>query len=153
MTYTIRRKKMCSPEQFFSVVSNVSKYKNFLPWCKDSRVLSNINNNNIYNNNIFYAELSVGFGPLATRYTSRVTCVHSSSVSVEATDSKVFKKLKNIWRIEKGDQPHTALVHFTIDIGFHSPLEELLLSVAMRELSLTLFKAFEDRACSRSVCD
>ena len=44
-----------SPEQFFAVVADVKSYKEFVPFCVDSRVVR------VIDDNTMEADMSVGF--------------------------------------------------------------------------------------------
>ena len=55
-----------SPEEVYSVVADINKYKDFLPWCKESVVIKESNRHCV-------ARLAVGFPPLVEKYTSFVT--------------------------------------------------------------------------------
>ena len=54
-----------TPEQVFDVVSDVDNYKEFLPWCHESKYLRRGSTNSI-------AKLSIGFPPLLETYTALV---------------------------------------------------------------------------------
>lgn len=64
-----------TPEQLYSVVADVDRYQQFLPWCTKSRVLQGRSGD-------FQAELEIGFPPLVERYTSEVTVVPNHKVRV-----------------------------------------------------------------------
>jgi hypothetical protein len=54
-----------SPEQFFTVVTDVDDYHLFVPWCQKSRVIKRSGAESME------AELEVGFKMITERYTSR----------------------------------------------------------------------------------
>jgi coenzyme Q-binding protein COQ10 len=56
-------------------VADVDKYKEFVPYCTDSKILSR-------KNNVMEAELVVGFKLLEERYTSIVTLDKPKSIKV-----------------------------------------------------------------------
>lgn len=55
-----------SPEEMFDVVADVNKYHEFLPFCVESRVLRQPNDN------VMEAALRIGFKVFTESYTSRV---------------------------------------------------------------------------------
>lgn len=73
-------------QEMFEVVSNVQEYREFVPWCKKSLVVSSRKGH-------LKAQLEVGFPPIVERYTSAVSMVKPHMVKVrlwEGLISKVF---------------------------------------------------------------
>ena len=58
-------------------MSNVAEYKNFVPFCTDSKVV-------FKNDKLMLAKLTVGFGVISESYTSKVTFQRPSLVEVRA---------------------------------------------------------------------
>jgi coenzyme Q-binding protein COQ10 len=59
----------------YSIVADVDRYREFLPWCLDSRVLSRSSIPLQNGKTVMRAELQVGFGSFQERYTSLVHCI------------------------------------------------------------------------------
>ena len=64
-----------SPAQLYEVVSDVAAYKEFVPWCTDSRILSR-------QENFMKAELAIGFKGIEERYISNVELQHPTLIKV-----------------------------------------------------------------------
>lgn len=60
-----RRLLKYSCQQVYDIVANVNSYYQFVPWCKESKIIRKDSNNP----NKLKAELVVGFGVFNERYT------------------------------------------------------------------------------------
>ena len=104
------------PERIFNVVADVDSYNEFVPWCRRSVVIKQIDDNT------FDADLMVGFEMFNERYTSRVTVDAPKLVTSEAIDSAVFNHLKFRWQFDPGPTPTTTWATFTVDYSFKNAL-------------------------------
>lgn len=97
------------PQHLFSIVTDVDSYRNFLPFCKDSKVLRRSDCGTMFD-----ASLVVGisdippFDRLEEQYISRVTQKHIQSkedgnkewiVEAQSIRSHLFDSLSSRWRI------------------------------------------------------
>lgn len=138
---THREKKVVdfTPEQLFEVVADVNKYKEFVPWCQNSRILFWRDQSN------FDAELEVGFKVFVERYTTQVKIRKPSLVECKVADSHLFTYLDSTWKFEPGTRPGSTLVHFQVDFLFRSPIYRQAASLFFEEVVQSQLQAFEDR--------
>ncbi|OMJ24494.1 Coenzyme Q-binding protein COQ10-like protein [Smittium culicis] len=109
-TYTETLELGYSQVELFNVVSNVDEYKNFIPFCVDSKVFAETKK--VHFENLgkldlasgkgdeieeFVAELAVGFKGLNERYNSVVRCVGNKKVTAVSNNTKIFKQLTTVW--------------------------------------------------------
>ncbi|CAM9293443.1 unnamed protein product [Phaeothamnion confervicola] len=126
-------------EQLFAVVSDVSRYHEFVPFCVDSRVLRRLSPH------CMEAELAVGFKVFTERYTSRVTFHEPTEVVAQALDSSLFSKLRSSWRFSEGPFPRSSRVDFDVEFEVHNPVAAAAVGSFFRDVTLQQVKAFERR--------
>ncbi|KFG51359.1 polyketide cyclase/dehydrase [Toxoplasma gondii p89] len=158
LRHSERRLVGVTPEEYFSVVKDVARYHEFVPWCKESRIVEPTLERHDGGES-FEAELVVGFGLVSDRYTSRVSSVYprpgpgassrSSSpflVTVAAADSTVFKTLVNCWEFHPLPGAKRACsVDFTIEFEFNSSLHQHLAGLFLNDVAATMGRCFDAR--------
>jgi coenzyme Q-binding protein COQ10 len=126
-------------ELMYTVVSDVEKYPEFLPWVVALRVLSR-------GENRISAEMAVGYGALRERYTSEVVLDPTTHRIDVAQTKGPFKTLENHWRFTpKGEG---CEVEFAILFEFKSRLLHSLAGAKFEKAMLKMSDAFEARAKS-----
>ena len=127
-----------SPAQLFAMVADVEKYPEFLPWCLACRITKPLENQ------IFMADLIIGYKFVREKFTSRVTLTPDRAIRVEYLDGPL-KYLSNEWDfIDNGDG--TTTIDFYVDFEFKNPLFQRMMGVFFNELVRRMVGAFEDRA-------
>jgi ribosome-associated toxin RatA of RatAB toxin-antitoxin module len=88
-----------SASQMYNLVCDINAYKDFLPWCADSKILKEIKNKNAKNNgpeHIVEAKLWVKKGLIETDFTTRNTLIENISLKMELLDGP-FEFLDGHW--------------------------------------------------------
>lgn len=131
-------------DQMYEVVSDVGNYHKFVPWCKQSLVLSKTPGH-------LRANLIVGFPPINEQYTSSVTLVKPHMVRAECTDGKLFHYLLTVWRFSPGlkREQQSCVVDFQINFefrsAFHSHLSNLFFDQVARQMESAFIREVGNR--------
>ncbi len=132
-----------SNKDLINLVLNIDEYKNFLPWCLDSKVISLKNKNK--NNIEIIADLKIGFKSYKEIYTSRVEYDNiNSSITVTCIKGNI-RKLLNTWKFNKLDSNQCS-VDFYINIELNNFLLNILFSKFFNYGFDKILESFEDRA-------
>lgn len=123
-------------EQMFALVSDVSRYPEFLPWCAGARV---------YNRKMdrFDADVIIGFKMFRETFTSRVTLNEPNAVDVDYIKGPM-KRLFNHWRFT--DTENGCIVDFHVELEFKNKFLAQMIGKVFTEATERMVDAFEDRA-------
>ena len=137
-THAEKRNLPYSQEQLFALVADVVLYPEFLPWCISSRITR------WQGDNIFYADLVIGYKMIREKFGSKVTLEAPNLVHVEYI-SGPMKHLKNHWKfIEEEDGSCT--IDFYVDFEFKNRILQNLMGAFFTEIVHRMVGAFEVRA-------
>lgn len=130
----------------FDVIADVAKYEQFVPYCLESRIVDRpTDGESNKDTKQFHAELTVGFGSIQERYTSKVTLVDAHKVVAEAVPTPLFQHLRTSWTLEPVTQNETR-VKLAIEYAFSNPLYAVMAKKAMHKMSSQMIGAFRRRA-------
>jgi coenzyme Q-binding protein COQ10 len=144
----------------FNVVADVSLYKNFVPWVKNSIILpdrtsatgtspiaSQPDYQSIQRN--IDAELEIGFGMFTEKYISHVTLSPYDQVIAVSKQTNLFEHLQTEWKFSAAKDPTTCWVTFSVDFEFKSAIYNQLSDLFMEDVANNMVKAFE-KQCKAS---
>ena len=131
-----------SKTDLIDLVLNIDDYKEFLPWCVNSKILTNKKEKkNLY----VTADLEIGFKSFNEIYTSKVFYDYTKS-KIEVTCLKGnIKKLSNIWKFKAIDKKSCTL-DFWIDIELKNPIINILFNKFFDYGFEKILESFQQRA-------
>ena len=135
-THAEKRFLPYSQEQLFSLVAEIERYPEFLPWCIGVRVNDRIDN-------VIRADLMIGFKMVREKFSSQVTLSAPERIDVVYLDGP-FRYLNNHWIFEHRDGG--CEIDFFIDFEFRSRLLRKIIGPLFNEAVRRMVGSFEIRA-------
>jgi coenzyme Q-binding protein COQ10 len=127
-----------TPDQMFTLVADVGRYPEFLPWCLGARVREQTSE-------MVLADLMIGFKMVREKFTSRVWLDQAARrIEVEYIDGP-FKRLSNTWNFNDAPDGGCRL-EFHLEFEFSSLVLQKLIGVLFHEAVRRMVAAFENRA-------
>ena len=121
----------------FDLVADIRRYPEFLPWCKEARIVKGGNKNVI-------ADLIVGTKLFKEKFTSQVTLDRPNAITVDYK-SGPLTHLATEWKFMP-KSPKACEVYFAVDFDFRSPLLRAAMTVFFDKALKRMVEAFEERA-------
>lgn len=131
-------------DAMFDVVADVGNYKKFLPFCKQSNVISRSEHN-------LKANLIIGFPPIVEAYTSNVSLLRPHLVKAVGTECRIIKHLVTTWKFSPAlsNSANTCIIDFYVSFEFRSALHSQLAHFFFNELVRQMEGAFYQEAKKR----
>ncbi len=128
-----------SAAQMFDLVADIEHYPDFLPWCKDARILSR-------KTDVVLADLVIGYKLFQEKFTSEVILKRPSAIIVHYR-SGPLSHLSNAWEFKNVvGRKKACELSFCVDFDFHSPLLRVAMSLFFDKALSKMVEAFETRA-------
>lgn len=128
-----------APARMFDLVNDVTKYPEFLPWCRASEVLEESRDEMI-------ARLHVAWSGVRKSFTTRNRLHHGASIDMELVDGP-FRRLQGRWRFTPlGDSDDACRVELDLDFEFSSAIVSAAFGQVFRHIADTLVDSFTRRA-------
>ena len=129
-------------DQMFDLVSNIDEYKEFLPWCNDSKIISR---ERFDDHEVVTADLEIGYDQFVYTYRSEVRLAKDESyINVKNLDGP-FKYLTNEWKFTDIDENNSE-IEFMIDFELNLSLLDVLMKKFFNLAFQRMVSAFIDRA-------
>jgi coenzyme Q-binding protein COQ10 len=130
-------------KQIYSLVMDIEKYPEFLPWCKQAKIIEVKSDENLV------ADLLINFKNFFEKYRSDVKHGIDENgdyfVNVVAIEGP-FKNLTNKWRFKKASDPISCEIEFFIEFQFNSFILEKMFGSIFEKATQKMMLAFEERA-------
>lgn len=129
---------MYTPDQMFDLVNDVEAYPRFLPWCRDSHIISK-------NEDVICATLDIAKGGIHHEFSTRNVLDHGNAIRIELIDGP-FRHLEGHWQFKPIGDNKGCRVQLDMDFEFSTRLLDLALGPVFTQISGSLVDAFCKRA-------
>ena len=130
-------------KQMYELVADIDNYREFLPWCNDSKIIEVTNIDN--EKKTLIADLEIGYKDLVYTYRSNVLLNNQElTIKVDFVHGP-FKNLDNSWVFKKIDD-QSCEIEFFIDFELSVGVLNLLISKFFDKAFKKMVNSFENRA-------
>ena len=130
-------------KQMYELVADIDNYREFLPWCNDSKIIEVTNIDN--EKKTLIADLEIGYRDLVYTYRSNVLLNNQElTIKVDFVHGP-FKNLDNSWIFKKIDD-QSCEIEFFIDFELNVGVLNLLISKFFDKAFKKMVNSFENRA-------
>ncbi|EEB09049.1 ubiquinone binding protein Coq10 [Schizosaccharomyces japonicus yFS275] len=141
-TFTTSRLMSFPPKFLFSVVSDIDTYKEFVPFCQDSKVTTRDEKTNLPTT----ADLTIGFRGFSETFDSKVQCnPEKLTVLADASHHKLFSYLKTQWQIHESSN-NRSRVELSVAYEFQNPLYRFMSKMAGQAAATDIITGFVAQA-------
>lgn len=152
-TYKVTKRVNVTPEQMFNVVSNVSKYHEFVPFVEKSSITKKDPKSDLPVEGV----LRVGWQQFDEEFTSKIHCVLNERVAVKSLTILLFNSLNTEWNFKEMKSSHikepSCEVELNLKYSFKNPLYNAISSMFSDQVTKIMIKAFEQRAIESKLKD
>lgn len=128
-----------TPEQMYSLVADIGRYPDFLPWCVGARIVRQSEREVL-------ADLLIGFKVFRERFRSKVDLEPATLTIDVAYVEGPMRYLENHWHFRP--HPNGCEVDFRVDFEFRSLLLRKAIEPLFHEAVRRMVAAFEKRAAT-----
>jgi coenzyme Q-binding protein COQ10 len=142
--FSTSRRVRHTPAEMFDLVADVERYPEFVPLCRDMRVLRRTQVNG---REVVVAQMTVAYKLIRESFTSRVALDRDKlEISVDYLDGP-FSRMENLWRFHPVEgAPASCDVEFFIAYEFRSRTLGVLMGAVFDAAFRRFSAAFERRA-------
>ena len=129
-----------SHELIFSLINNVEDYHRFLPWCSDSKIISD-------NGDKMLAEIEISKNFINWKFSTENTYDLNKKINIKLIDGP-FNHLDGYWEFKKIDNYNTT-VDLYLEYKFDSRLIELSIKPIFSNIMSSILDSFISEAFKR----
>ena len=129
-------------KELINLILDINNYKDFLPWCKNSIVTDDREENT---KRIIFADLEIGYKQIADTYTSEVIFDRENSQIIVKPVCGPIKKLTNIWKFKEITEK-SCEVNFYIEIELNNFILNTVFEKFFDAGFEKIFTSFENQA-------
>jgi ribosome-associated toxin RatA of RatAB toxin-antitoxin module len=126
-----------SADQMFDLVNDVDRYQQFLPWCRDSKVLSS-------DGELVRAKVEIAHGALHKSFTTKNRIQQGKVIEMRLEDGP-FKQLEGFWRFQTLSET-ACKVSLDLQYEFSSRLIGIAIGPVFSQIANSMVDAFTQRA-------
>jgi len=129
---------MYTPQEMYDLVNDIEAYPTFLPWCRDSKIISKTDD-------VICASLDLAKGGIHHVFSTRNTLDPGKSIDIQLIDGP-FRHLEGHWQFGMIGDNQGCRVQLDMDFEFSSRLIDMALGPIFTQISGSLVEAFCKRA-------
>ena len=127
-----------TPDQMFDLVNDVEAYPSFMPWCRNSKIITKTDT-------VITASLDLAKGGIHHQFSTRNTLVAGESITIELIDGP-FQHLEGVWQFAMIGDNQGCRVQLDMDFEFSNRLISIALGPIFTQISGSLVDSFCKRA-------
>ena len=117
----------------FNLINDINNYKNFLPWCKNSKIISESDNHII-------AEIEVKKNLVNWKFSTENKIIKNKKITMELKDGP-FSHLQGFWNFKKIDKYNT-FIEFYLEYEFNNKPIEFTIQPVFSLIMSSILKSF-----------
>jgi ribosome-associated toxin RatA of RatAB toxin-antitoxin module len=129
-----------SHELIFALINNVGDYHKFLPWCSDSKIISDVNSK-------MSAEIEISKNFVSWKFSTENTYDPNKRIDIKLIDGP-FNHLEGYWEFKKVDNYNTT-VELYLEYKFDSRIIELSIKPIFSKIMSSILDSFISEAFKR----
>ncbi len=119
-------------QSVFDIVNNVNLYKNFVPYCVDSKIISE-------DENLMKAKLDFDIRGIKTSFTTKNIIKRNESIQMVLIEGP-FKQLDGEWRFKEVD--NKTIIELSLNYEVKSKIVDYAFGKSLEKISDILVKSF-----------
>lgn len=131
-----------SADDMYTMVCDVERYPDFLPWCSGARIRKR---EEVDGHQVLLADLMIAYKLFREKFTSRVTLNNPERDISVALVQGPFRHLTNRWTFEALPD-NSCRVHFYLDFEFRNGMLQKLMNGVFSKAFARMMEAFLARA-------